>query len=99
MYCVREKGGDRQVLHEAIRQHSVQAAQQVKQFGKKNDLLDRILGDKTFPLTAEELATLTDPATFTGMASLQTARFLEEQVRPVLNVNQASLGCDAVVRV
>ena len=99
MYCVREKGGDRQTLHEEIRRHSVQAAQQVKLYGKANDLLERILGDSTFGLTAAELEVLTDPSTFTGMAERQTVRFLEQEVRPVLEANKACLGHSAEVRV
>jgi adenylosuccinate lyase len=49
MYCVK-KGGDRQALHEAIRKHSVKAAEQIKLHGESNDLLDRILEDPIFRL-------------------------------------------------
>ena len=99
MYCVREKGGDRQALHEAIRRHSVKAAEQVKLYGKANDLLERIKADDAFALTEEELSSLTDPSTFTGMAESQTAYFLKTEVLPVLNANHDSLGCGAEVRV
>jgi len=99
MYCVREKGGDRQVLHEAIRQHSVAAAQEVKTYGRENDLLERILADSTFGLTPEEMEKLTDPATFTGLAEQQTEAFLREQVRPLLEKNREFTGADAVVNV
>jgi adenylosuccinate lyase len=92
MYCVREKGGDRQTLHEAIREHSVKAAEQVKLYGRPNDLLGRILADKTFGLTEEELEKLTDPATFTGMAEHQTEKFLRDEVRPVLDRHRDELG-------
>ena len=68
MYCVKNKGGDRQTLHETIRRHSVAAAEQVKLYGKDNDLLERVMQDGSFGLTKEELEALTDPATFTGMA-------------------------------
>ncbi|MGM9670496.1 MAG: adenylosuccinate lyase [Oscillospiraceae bacterium] len=99
MYCVKEKGGDRQALHEAIRQHSVAAAKQVKLSGAKNDLLDRILADPVFGLTAEELARLVDPAKFTGMAVSQTDTFLRTQAAPVLEKYRDLLGCEASVSV
>ena len=99
MYCVKEKGGDRQALHEAIRQHSVAAAKQVKLSGAKNDLLDRILADPVFGLTAEELAPLVDPAKFTGMAVSQTDTFLCTQAAPVLEKYRDLLGCEASVSV
>ncbi|MBQ7956380.1 MAG: adenylosuccinate lyase, partial [Lachnospiraceae bacterium] len=51
MYCVKNKGGDRQKLHEAIRKHSVMAAEQVKLYGKENDLIERIKEDEVFHLT------------------------------------------------
>lgn len=99
MYCVKEKGGDRQALHEAIRQHSVAAAKQVKLNGAKNDLLDRILADPVFGVTAEEIAPLIDPAKFTGMAVSQTETFLHTQAAPVLAQYQDLLGCEASVTV
>lgn len=99
MYCVKEKGGDRQTLHEAIRQHSVAAAKQVKLNGAENDLLNRILADPVFGVTAEEIAPLIDPAKFTGMAVSQTETFLRTQAAPVLARYQDLLGCEASVTV
>ena len=99
MYCVKEKGGDRQALHEAIRQHSVAAGKEVKLNGGSNDLLARILADPTFGLTRDELDKLVDPHAFTGMAVHQTETFLREQVAPVLNKYTTLLGCDASVNV
>ena len=99
MYCVKNKGGDRQTLHEAIRRHSVKAAEQVKLYGRPNDLLERIMADPAFSLTQEELASLTDPATFTGMAGLQTQTYLDGFVKPVLERNRGILGCDAEINV
>ena len=99
MYCVKHKGGDRQTLHEAIRTHSVKAAEQVKLYGRPNDLLERIMADPAFSLTQDELVQLTDPATFTGMASLQTETYLADLVRPVLERNRGILGCDAEINV
>lgn len=99
MYCVREKGGDRQTLHEAIRQHSVKAAEQVKLYGKPNDLMERILGDETFGLDREELDKLMDPASFTGLAGRQTERYLREEVRPVLDKYRDELGAKVGITV
>ena len=99
MYCVKEKGGDRQALHEAIRQHSVAAAKEVKQNGKPNDLFERILNDPVFGLTEEELRTVSDPMKFTGMAVQQTETFLKEYVQPVLERYRGSLGREGVVTV
>ena len=99
MYCVKEKGGDRQALHEAIRQHSVAAAKAVKLTGAKNDLLERIAADPTFGLTADELRAVIDPKKFTGMAVQQTETFLREHVRPVLDANRALPGTEATVTV
>ena len=99
MYCVKEKGGDRQALHEAIRQHSVAAGKEVKLNGGSNDLLERILADPIFGLTRDELDKLVDPHAFTGMAVHQTETFLREQVAPVLNKYTTLLGCEASVNV
>ena len=71
MYCVKNKGGDRQQLHEAIRQHQVKAAEQVKLYGKSNDLISRIKDDERFGLTEDEIKTLLDPSKFTGMSEHQ----------------------------
>ena len=99
MYCVKNKGGDRQALHEAIRRHSVAAAEQVKLYGRDNDLLERIKADPAFSLTDEEMAQLTDPATFTGMAERQCETFLRDTVKPVLKKYDSSLGVRAEINV
>ena len=99
MYCVKNKGGDRQALHEAIRRHSVAAAEQVKLYGRENDLLQRVMADDTFSLSEEELATLTDPSTFTGMAEHQCEKFLLENVNPVLEKYKEYIGVKAEINV
>ena len=99
MYCVREKGLDRQTLHEAIRRHSVAAAEQIKLRGGENDLLARIAADPTFALSEAELAAAADPAAFTGMAQRQCERYLAETVRPLLEKNKNQLGVKAEINV
>jgi len=99
MHCVKNKGGDRQALHEAIRVHSVAAAQVVKLEGGSNDLLRRISADPTFNLSEAELAPLTDPTKFTGMSQLQTEKYLTQVISPILEANKALLGHEAVIKV
>ena len=87
MYCVK-KGGDRQALHEAIREHSVDTAKQIKLHGGDNDLLDRIAADARFGLTRDEVDTIIEEGGFTGMAEAQTEAFLQNYVRPLLDKYQ-----------
>ena len=83
MYCAK-RVGDRQKLHEAIREHSVACARAIKGSGAKNDLLDRIAADPRFGITKEELDGLLDVRSFVGRAPEQTREYLEEVVRPLL---------------
>ena len=78
------KGGDRQELHEKIRVYSMEAGKQVKEFGKPNDLVDRIAGDETFGLTKEEILHILNPDNLCGRAKHQVEDFIKEQVNPVL---------------
>lgn len=99
MYCVKEKGGDRQELHEAIRKHSVAAATVVKEQGGENDLLDRILADSVFGLTRAELDSIMDVRQFVGCAKEQTEEYLSEVVRPLLEANGADASTSAKITV
>ena len=99
MYCVKNKGGDRQALHEAIRQHSVDTAKQIKLSGAENDLLDRILNDPAFGLTKEELDTIVAPEQFIGRAKEQTEEFINEYAKPVIEANRDILGVDISIKV
>ena len=98
MDCV-ERGGDRQELHEAIRQHSVAVAKQMKLEGGSNDLLDRIAADDRFPMSREELESLLDVHKFTGCAKEQTEDFLKKCVRPVLEEYKDLLGAEVSINV
>lgn len=98
MDAVKE-GGDRQVLHEKIRQHSMAAGKRVKEEGAENDLLDRIAADPDFHTTKEKLLSIMKPENFTGCAESQTERFLEDFVKPVLDANKDALGMTADINV
>jgi adenylosuccinate lyase len=77
-------GGDRQVAHERIRQHSVEAARVVKDTGGANDLLERLAGDKTFGVSVDDLRSTLDPMRFVGRAPQQVDEFLAEVIEPLL---------------
>jgi adenylosuccinate lyase len=79
-----KKGGDRQVCHEEIRVLSHQAAAQVKQEGKENDLLDRIKASAYFEPIVGQLDELLIPSTFVGRAPQQVTKFLQKEVAPAL---------------
>lgn len=87
MMSAVKKGGDRQELHEKIRQHSMAAARNVKEEGGENDLVDRIAADPGFQLTAEEIREVLRPENFIGRAKEQTEEFLRDFVEPVLKAN------------
>lgn len=77
-------GGDRQELHERIREHSHAAARRMREQGGAPDLLERIAGDAAFGSSVEELEALLDPQRFIGRAPTQVDRFLTEWADPVL---------------
>ncbi len=79
-----KKGGDRQDIHEKIREHSQAAGYAVKMEGKQNDLLERICADPAFDIGLDEINSLLNPADYTGMASSQTKKFILENVNPIL---------------
>ena len=94
-----KKGGDRQALHERIRVHSLAAADTVKMQGGKNDLIDRLANDPAFNMTKEEILATMEPENFIGRAPQQTADFLEETVKPILEANKDLLGIDVEINV
>lgn len=78
------KGGDRQELHEKIRVYSMEAGREVKEFGRPNDLVDRIAGDSSFGLTKEEILKALSPENLCGRAMHQVDDFIADRVNPVL---------------
>ena len=89
MAAVRE-GGDRQDLHERIRRHSQAAAQQVKEFGRPNDLIDRLKNDQVFD--SVDIDAELNPAAFIGRAPQQVDEFIEAEVDPVRQQYEHLLG-------
>lgn len=94
-----KRGGDRQELHERIRIHSMEAAKKVKEEGKGNDLIQRIISDDSFKLTEEEIISIIDPRKFTGRASGQVEDFIQDIINPILESNKELLGETAEINV
>lgn len=84
MDAVKNRGADRQQLHERIRVHSMAASKVIKEEGRENDLLERIANDEAFGVTLEELENILQPEKYTGRAKEQTEDFLNDFVNPVL---------------
>ena len=92
-------GGDRQELHEKIRELSMEAGRNVKVEGKDNNLLELIAADPAFNMTLEDLQKTMDPAKYTGRAAVQVDNFLNKVVSPVLEANKELLGMTAEINV
>lgn len=92
-------GGDRQELHERIRELSMEAGKNVKVEGKDNNLLELIAADPAFNLTYEELQKTMDPSKYVGRAPRQVEVFLENHVKPLLEENKELLGMKAEINV
>lgn len=92
-------GGDRQELHERIRELSMEAGRNVKVGGKENNLLELIAADPAFNLTLEELQKTMDPSKYVGRAKEQTAAFIAKVVQPVLEERKELLGMTAEINV
>ena len=92
-------GGDRQELHERIRELSMEAGRNVKVEGKDNNLLELIAADPAFNLTLDELKKTMDPAKYTGRASVQVDQYLTKVIRPLLEENKGILGVKAEINV
>ena len=82
-----KKGGDRQALHEKIRQYSMEAGKRVKEEGLDNDLCERILADPMFMITREEMDAIMKPENFTGRSGQQVEEFIDEYIKPILDEN------------
>ncbi len=94
-----KNGGDRQELHERIREHSMEAGKQVKIEGKNNDLIERILKDDYFNIDKEKLTSILNPKNFIGFAPQQTKEFVTKEIIPIIEKNKDLLGMEAGLRV
>lgn len=94
-----KKGGDRQELHERIRQLSMEAGRNVKEKGLDNNLLELIAADPSFGLSLEELQESMKPERYIGRAPRQVDMFLKNVVNPVLEANKEDLGIKAEINV
>ena len=92
-------GGDRQELHERIRELSMEAGRNVKVEGKDNNLLELIAADPAFNLTLEELQKTMDPKKYVGRAKEQTESFIAKVVNPVLDSHKEMLGMTVEINV
>ena len=92
-------GGDRQELHERIRELSMEAGRTVKVEGKDNNLLELIAADSSFNLTLEDLKNAMEPSRYVGRAKEQTETFLAKTVKPVLDERRDLLGLKAEINV
>ena len=92
-------GGDRQELHERIRELSMEAGRTVKVEGKDNNLLELIAADPAFNLTIDELRKSMEPSRYVGRAKEQTETFLVKTVQPVLDAHKDMLGIKAEINV
>ena len=98
MDAVKE-GGNRQELHEKIRQLSMEAGKTVKEEGKENNLVDLIAADPAFGLTKEQIEANLKPELYVGRAPRQVEVFLRDVVNPVLEANKSELGVKAEINV
>ena len=73
-----KRGGDRQELHEIIREYSMKAAYRVKQEGLNNNLIELIIEDPSFKMSKEEILSIMDPKNFVGRAPEQVVEFINE---------------------
>ena len=86
-----KKGGNRQELHERIREYSMQAAVAIKE-GKDNPLCDLIINDPMFMITKDELDAVLKPENYVGRSPQQVEEFLSECIAPILDANKDILG-------
>ena len=92
-------GGDRQELHERIRELSMVAGKRVKQEGLDNNLLELIAADPMFGVTLEELQAKLDPIKYVGRSKEQVEEYLAEVIKPILDANADDLGLTAQINV
>ena len=94
-----KKGGNRQELHERIRELSMEAGRNVKVEGKENNLLELIAADSAFKLSVEELQETMEPSKYVGRSKEQVETYLSNHIRPILEANKELLGISVEINV
>ncbi len=92
-------GGNRQELHERIRELSMEAGRNVKVEGKENNLLELIAADPAFNMSLEDLQKTMEPSRYVGRSKEQVESFLAKVIQPVLEENEELLGVKAEINV
>ena len=101
-YIIMEEvksGGDRQEIHETIRVHSMEASKKVKEEGKENDLIARIMNDTSLKMDKSKIREVLDPKNFIGFAPIQTDEFIKNEVNPILQKYADLIGLKADLKV
>lgn len=94
-----KKGGDRQELHELIREHSIAAGKKVKEEGLPNDLIERICSDSRFGLTYDDIKDHLSPENYIGRCPQQVEEFVIGEIDPILAANQSAISGGAELKV
>lgn len=92
-------GGDRQELHEKIREYSMQTAYEIKAEGKENTLLSKIASDEAFGLSEEDLEKTLDTKLYIGRSAQQCEDFVKDKIQPIIDENKSLLGIEAEIKV
>ncbi|WKS94384.1 adenylosuccinate lyase [Riemerella columbina] len=101
-YIIMEEvkaGGDRQEIHETIRQHSMEASKKVKVEGKENDLIERIMNDTSLKMDKSKIAEVLSPKNFIGFAPIQTEEFIQNEAQPILDQYADLIGLEVELKV
>ncbi|WDV47840.1 adenylosuccinate lyase [Clostridiaceae bacterium M8S5] len=94
-----KKGGDRQELHEIIRELSMEVSKRVKIEGKDNNLIERLAEHPKFGLSKEELVKIMDYTKYTGRSAKQVEEFISKDIKPILDKHKDELGYSAKLNV
>ncbi len=92
-------GGDRQELHERIRELSMEAGKRVKREGLENNLLELIAADSMFSVSLDELKEKLEPSKYVGRSVWQVEEYLANVIHPILEANKQEIGVKTEINV
>lgn len=101
-YVIMEEvkaGGDRQEIHETIRQHSMEASKKVKVEGKENDLIERLMNDDSLKMDKSKIKEVMDPKNFIGFSPIQTEEFVKNEAQPIIDKYSSLIGLKSDLKV